>query len=264
MSIRPILMAALLASGVAHAAEAYKNYDTFTGTGPIDATRWTALERTREIRNGELVVVQREVGGTSSSTGVNGVSFGTLLSSPERVKQMRAKIRIDSYELSACAGNATPGAVVARMQATFFNTGIRQAGALTGDMLAQTGLRRRTSATGPSNELEIFANLLICSDPDCLAVQLVGSLVLGTTTLGTTHTMLMEWDPVAKLVRYSSNNGTSFQSIPYTQFDGDHPGRLFRAVGTRVEAQNCTASPRPSGRLQAAFDNVFVNLSAKP
>lgn len=264
MSIRPILMAALLASGVAHAAEAYKNYDTFTGTGPIDATRWSALERTREIRNGELVVVQREVGGTSSSTGVNAVSFGTLLSSPERVRQMRAKVRMDSYELTACAGNASPGAVIARMQATLFNTGIRQAGNLTGDMLAQTGLRRRTTAVGASNELEIFANLLICSDAECTASQLIGSLVLGTTTVGTTHTMLMEWDPVAKLVRYSSNNGVAFQSIPYTQFDGDHPGRLFRAVGTRVEAQNCTASPRPTGRVQAAFDNVFVNLSAKP
>ena len=52
--------------------------------------------------------------------------------------------------------------------------------------------------------------------------------------------------------------------MAYTVDDSYDPGSVFKLVGTDAEVANCTGAPRPYGYIDAKFDNVAVNASAKP
>lgn len=255
---------ALCQAGAALALEGYGNYDNFTGTGPLAAEKWRSFERVREVRNSELVLQQREWGGIDSDAGTTGVTYGSNFADPERVKQIKAQIRVDAWELTECTANPAVGNVRARVLGSFFNTGNRVAGSSVGDVLAQVGIRRDADSTAASTSLKTYGSVDLCTATDCSTSLSIGFVELGTTTVGTPLTMIVEWDKPNKRFRFSKDDGATFKVVTYAQYDGDQPGSLLRQASTRITTENCLTGPRTTGRIEAAFDNLSVNLNAKP
>jgi hypothetical protein len=256
--------AGLSAAGPAGALEGYGNYDSFTGTGPLAAEKWRSFERVREVRNGELVMQQREWGGIDGDSGTTGLSYSSNFADPERVKQLKAQIRVDAWELTDCAANPAVGSVRARLQGSFFNTGNRVAGSSLGDVFAQVGIRRDADSTAATTSLKTYGSVDLCTATDCSTTLSIGFVELGAATVGAPLTMIVEWDKPNKRFRFSKDDGATFKVVNYTVYDGDQPGSLLRAAGTRITTENCLSGPRTTGRIEAAFDNVSVNLNAKP
>lgn len=265
-STRAILGTALglCQAGAAFALEGYGTYDNFTGTGPLAAEKWRSFERVREVRSGELVLQQREWGGIDSDTGTTALTYGSNFADPERVKQVKAQIRVDAWELTDCAANPAVGNVRARVLGSFFNSGNRVAGSSLGDVLAQVGIRRDADSTAASTALKSYGSVDLCTASDCSTTLSIGFVELGAATVGTPLTMLVEWDKPNKRFRFSKDDGATFKVVTYTVYDGDQPGSLVRQASTRVTAENCLTGPRTTGRIEAAFDGMSVNLNAKP
>jgi hypothetical protein len=73
----------------------------------------------------------------------------------------------------------------------------------------------------------------------------------------------IEWDRVNNRFLFSRDQGVA-TAVPYTVNDSADPGNSFKSVGTRTDVANCASAPRAFGFIDARFDNVAVNSTAKP
>lgn len=264
---RSFLSLAVLAAGIAspgaQALESYSNYDRFTAA-PIDASRWTTFERTRQIKGQALNHVHRESGQPGSDTGGTSVNFSTNLANPSLITQLKGTIRVNAVEVTNCATNAGfNGSINARMIGSFFNTGTPVNGSQVGDMLAQVNLARAANSTDAPGVLQVQGSVLVCQNSDCSQVSIVGTFAgLGTATVGQDVALKLEWDKATKTFT-AVRDGSITSVVTYTQSDRAGPGNPFKNLSTRSSLANCTGT-RPVGNIDASFDSIAVNRSAAP
>lgn len=251
------------ACGPVSALESYVLYDNFTGS-ILDPARWVDAERTRSVLGNTLRMAQRDWGLTTSDAGSNWTALTETLSRGGPVTQLRAQVRVTAVDQTACPPNATNGRVLARVLGTFFNTGNRVAGSNVGDVLAQVYAARRTDSADAPGVLRVEAQLFLCTSSDChYATQIGPTLTLGTVNLGTATLLQIDWDRAGKQFLFSRDKATP-TALPYTVDDTAEPGGSFKSVGTQTNVVNCASGPRTNGFIDAKFDNVQVNASAKP
>lgn len=255
--------AAVLASSPTWALESFASYDKFNAA-PIDASKWANFERVRKIKSGTLNHIQRDWGNTQSDTGVLGVSFSSNLTDPSRVTQLRATVKVASIEATACAANPAASAAGARLVGTFFNTGRPTAGSMQGDVLAQVGVVRFSTSADAPGTMQVIGFVFVCQNSDCSQATTVGNFSnLGTASLGQNVTLQLEWDKAAKTFN-AVRDGNLSSSVSYTLSDSAAPGNNFKQVATRTDMAACLSGPRTTAAIDATFDNVAVNKSAKP
>ena len=259
------VLAAGLATSGAQALEPLANYDKFSTT-PIDTSRWSSFERTRQIKGKALNHVQRDWGLTTSDSGGQSNNFVDNLANPSAVTQIKAKITVHDVAVTNCAANTGyNSSVLARVIGSFFNTGNPSSGSQTGDMLALVTVTRAANTTDAPGVLQVGGSAVVCQNSDCSLVSSVGSFTgLGTTTLGTPVTVRLEWDKLAKTFTAVREGGAT-AVVTYTQSDVAAPGNAFKQVSTRTNLASCTgAGNRTTGYIDASFDDVAVNKSAAP
>jgi hypothetical protein len=248
----------------AAALEPYVVIDTFTDP-KINFSRWSESERVRAVVGGQLRLAQRDHGLTTRDTDRNGLSWSETVSRGGPVTQLRALVRVIGYEAAGCAANPQGTRVRARLLGTFFNTGNRSSGSNVGDVLAQIYLLRDSSSVAPSNELAVEASLFMCTSSDCnVGTSIGGPVSLGTANVGQGVVLQIEWDRANNRFVFGRDYGATTANIAYTVDDAADPGSVFKSVGTRVDAANCASAAPGMGFIDARFDTVNVNSTAKP
>lgn len=253
------------ASGPAAAAEPYVMYDKFQGTA-LDPARWLDSERSRTVGSNSLRMAQRDWGSTASDAGNSAFSWSESLSRGGPATQLRAMMRIDAIDMTACAANASPSWARGRIMGVFFNSGNRSAGSNIGDVFAQMQAVRYSNSADPVGVLQVQGQVYMCTASDCNSSTQIGTTAsLGTVNVGTWITLQIEWDRVNKQFVFVRDKGAQTASVSYAGFDDSaDPGSIFKSVGTRTNPANCASGPRPYAFVDARFDNVQVNVSAKP
>ncbi len=255
--------AAVLASCPTWALESFASYDKFNAA-PIDATKWASFERVRKIKSGTLNHIQRDWGSTQSDAGAQGVSFGTSMADPSRVTQLKATVKVASIEATGCSANPTATSARARLLGTFFNTGAPTSGSMQGDVLAQVWVGRYSNSVDAPGTLQVGGGVFVCQNSDCSTTTPVGTFSnLGTASLNQNVTLQLEWDTAAKTFT-AVRDGSISSSVSYTVSDNFAPGTSFKQVATRTDNAACLSGPRTTAAIDATFDNVSVNKSAKP
>ncbi|HSI51148.1 MAG TPA: hypothetical protein VLA61_23030 [Ideonella sp.] len=257
-----LAVAAGLACGHVAALESMATYDNF-GASPIDASKWSSYERTRRIKNGALQLAQRDWGLATSDAGTQANSYSEQLSNPAKVTQFKAVVTLNAIELTGCSANPGVGAVRARVAGSFFNTGNPTSGDYTGDVLAQVRVIRYSDSVDAAGLAHVEAVASVCRDSDCSSTTTIGGVQqLGTLAVGESATLAVEWDKATKTFNFWRDITVS--SVSYTLNDSIAPAVNQKYVGLRTEVPNCLSGARASGFVDASFDNVQINKSAKP
>jgi len=247
----------------ASAAESYVTYDDFS-SATLDPSRWSAVEYARKVEGNAMRLVQRDWGLASSDSGSQTRYWSENITRSGPITQMRATLRVNALEMTACAANGTATNVRARILGTFFNNGNRIAGNGVGDVLAQVALSRLSNSTDAPGVLHVDALLAMCTTPDCSSSTTLGASVpLGTVNVGTNIVVQMEWDRANKRFLFSRDKGTP-TAVAYTVDDSADPGVPFKYVGTRTTVASCASGPQAYAHIDVRADNVAVNASAKP
>jgi hypothetical protein len=258
-----LLSCALLAASPARAADDMKLYDNFN-VQDLDPVKWPGYqERVREVTGKKLRLKARDYASTANDIETTGTSHSQLLAKPNKLTAIRATIRVNAIEMEACATNPAISQVRARVLGQFFNTGIPTPGSSLNDVSAQLRVYRVSNSADPANTLRVAGLVVQCNDADCIDTTQIGTASLGTVTIGGDVTVEMEWDKAGSRFLFSRDGGTP-AAVNYAVLDGSPAGEPLALIGVRNFVLNCTASPRPSGMIDATFDNVYVNKAAVP
>lgn len=258
------LAALLLALPAAHAAESLVLFDDFS-VKTLDPARWGRDVQAKAVEGDALQLRWRGWGGSGSDSGtalMNGQSAGIARGLP--VTQMRAKLRVSALALTGCAANPAPTSVMAGLAGLFFNTGNRASGSSAGDVAAVLWATRDSTSADAPGLLRVQGRVYLCTDRYCDATTQLGATVdLGTVAAGTSVLLQLEWERANKRFLFSRDKGSALP-IAYTLDDSADPGRPEKALLAGATLANCASGPRTVGDIDARFDNVAVNASAKP
>jgi hypothetical protein len=252
------LIAGLFLSMTAPVAQAQLIvYDDFA-TARIDESRWTGrqittrtggtgslLEIQREVTNAQALVLQTRVVGGSGAEG-GGYSVDNALAF--RHSQALSEIMFDVVVRRAEAGSCSLGNATASARGVFplFNDGL-------GDVVAIVGVSRSANAgTAPAN-LDVVASLVHRTDTEETSL---GSMVLGSTTIGQRVRLRMRWDPANDRVRFR-RDAEALVSIDYSNPEAAEPTRPRKYLSATSSVSDCAAGSS-SAAVTAAFDDVRV------
>lgn len=260
-----LALAAWAAAGPA-SAEGYVLYDNFQATA-LNPARWQDTERSRMSTGSQLRLVQRDWGPTTSdATDEPGISWSETIARGGPVTQLRALMKVVAIDMTGCPNNATPTSVRGRVIGSFFNSGNRVSGSSVGDVIAQVWAVRRSNSADAPGVLRVEGWVGMCTSSDCAKTTQIGATVpLGTVNVGTNVTMQVDWDRPNKQFLFSRDKGVQTGFVSYAGIDDSaDPGSIFKNVSTYTRVANCASGPRAYGYIDARFDNVQVNTTAKP
>jgi hypothetical protein len=262
--IGALAFGAWVACGPASALENLVLYDNFQ-VAPLAPTKWSDGERSRTVVGNQLRLVQRDWGPTTSDAGAPGVSWTESVARGGPVTQLRATLKVVAIDATACASNATPTGVRGRVMGTFFNSGNRSPGSNVGDVIAQVYALRNSNSADAPGVLRVEGWLGMCTAADCSKSTQIGTTAkLGTVNVGTAVVLQVDWDRANDQFLFSRDKGAA-TAVSYAGIDDSaDAGNSFKSVGTRTNVAACASGPRAVGYIDARFDNVQVNTTAKP
>jgi hypothetical protein len=227
-------------------------YDTFADKF-INPHKWlatplrpwgTPLELVREIRNGQLRLAVRNVGGTDSNSGWQ--YSQTELNLPDaanKVTGMSAELTVSSANGIQCVANPDEVShAQVHVGGTFFNTG-------SGD-----------PADDKSGLIIIWVDT---PNPKVVNVgawsEDVGWFNIGQYKIGERLTATIQWDHANHRFIGSVTNqaGTKQVVVPYTTPDTTPPAVQSKGLYANVTSPNCLGT-RTFARVEAYFDNVII------
>jgi hypothetical protein len=256
----PVMLAAAMP---AQALEPFRIYDRFTDR-TLDSARWLDGEKIRAIRGGEMQLMQRTWGLSTSDSLLTPTNWHSNLQTPQNFTALKARVTVSALETTSCPSNPAIGDARARLIAGFFNAGTPTPGSQLNDVIAQVRLIRLSNSTDPAGLLRVQGVVSLCTTTDCNGATTIGNIVdLGTVMVGTPTTVQMQWDKGGKTFHFA-REGAGAGTVAYAESDANPPGVIFRQLSTRVNVPSCLSAPRVSAVVDALFDNVFVNQSAAP
>lgn len=251
-------------------AQSLSLYDAF-GSSLINPRRWFGeegrangglrTEARRAIVSGQARIENRTWGDTLSDTGTSSTSNRLVALRSPTITAMRGTITVRDHRLIACAANASPGAVRARLFGFYFNAGEFSLGNSFNDVFAGVQLQRFSNSTDPANIFRVVAFLGICNDESCFSTSSLGSQNLGTVALNTATTVEVRWE--------RTNNRFVFQrdanapvNLPYTVPDSEPASSPSKRIEVSNVVQRCTSTPRPVAFMAADFDDIMIATSS--
>jgi len=272
-----LALAAILVTAPASAVEPFVLYDDFRAP-LLDPDKWFGteepngiLEVFRGTASNRLVMENRAYGANDTNLGRVRNTLSTRFRGGAAVTAIKATVRVDSFEITACPTNSEPTLAFARLSGDFFNTGAGSPGSGPGsavdDVFASIGLERNTAVPLPPDVLEVRGFIRFCADATCLTGAL-SSIVLGTVRVKKDVTLLIQWDPANNQFIFQKDNEPQ-SSIAYVVADATPPARPVQALLVQHFVPNCDLTggsppPRPTASMRALFDDVLVNASAAP
>jgi hypothetical protein len=248
-------------------AESLVLYDNFN-SGEINPDKWVgyesnnnaAREVVRQIRNGRLNLSTCSYGSTGSNIG--GQAGGPYLrfNNPGLVKAIQAIVQVNKCEIAKCAGNDTVGKAKARLRGCFFNTNAAVPGSTIHDVCADITITRTTDSMEPSDVLHIVGNVWECLDANCNTSDVLGSKDLGVISLGQKANLLIKWDKENH--RFIFRRDQKSKVVPYTASDEIPPSADRKQLDIYYLVSNCVGMTLPKVKMEAFFDNVYVNETA--
>lgn len=263
MTLKPLLMATLLAAcfaGTAHAAK-LPVFDNFNDSNVgIDSTKWRDSESLRFIdTTGKLTLGRWTYGSNTTDIGGTVETFGTSATDNAPAKVLKVTVVANSLEPTPCAANTTPSAVQARTIGAFFSTraGGPVAGDATGDVLAQIGLRRASNSVDAPGVMRVSGGVPQCTNADCSTSTNLGGFDLGTAGIGDKVVLQITWDEANSKFLFSRDGGTPVEVSHAAVTKTGQPGRQYNNVTIRNTTANCTASRVRAG-MEASFDDFAI------
>lgn len=257
-------------------------YDDFNSEF-LDIGKWTSsesrgggvtlLETVRELHGNRLLLVARAFGNTVpiSSPPVPPVPiWGTRpgdVNSAFGVTQvfqgLKVSVKVNEAQATGCPDfNDTPTTARARLLGFFFNATnpLATPGNRIGDVLAQVRIQRSSNSTDKPQILEVWADVLRCTDLPCSMADYGGKdpVLLGKIKLGQWATVQIDWDGGRYFNLMLNKEPPVVYEIPSTW----HIYRVsspWNALGVSNRlAANCPANERAMGYIEAEFENLYV------
>lgn len=245
-----------------HAVENMVLYDAFS-TGTIDSGKWSQSEFVRSTDGtGTMRQTVRYWGITDGDSGSDSYSNTNSVTDPTRITQLRASVKVASIEATACPANAAASVARVRLIGSFFNTGNPRTGSFYGDVIAQIYLYRASDSGDGAGVLRVTGSAVVCTDTDCNTNSSLGSVDLGTATVGSWVSLQVEHDKANKRFVFGRDSGAVTKPLAYSVSDSVAPSRNFKGVGTRHTVARCASGSKPTAASDAYFTKVRVNKSA--
>jgi hypothetical protein len=264
--------------GLGQAVELLKPYDDFQ-LGPVNPDKWVGAEFGSAVREAARTIIldpldplgrnlrifARSYGENNSNAGTSLGAFDFAFRFPSTITAIRARMQVRSITSTGCPSNPAPTLAIVDTFGYFFNAGTPIPGSHVDDVFATVGVQRVSNSTDPPGVLRVIGIVVHCHNVDCSNSTFLGltGTSLGTVTTGQWVKLLMQWD--------QANHQFIFQRgalppvmVPYLVSDTAELGIQSKDLEVVQIVANCTGTPRPVGRVDALFDNVFVNESAQP
>ena len=274
-----IVLTVILTSVPAQAQGTLTLYDNFEAKS-LDPTKWFGaesfgtgaiiLESMRQIKTEPtfgykgLDILNRVYGDTTSDNGTSEGLTRLLFLDGTNVTTIQAKVQVERFRVTVCAGNPSPSEARARIGGLYFNTGPRTPGSATNDVFACIMVRRLSNSLAAPDVLDVVAYAFHCSNQSCSNGTFMGTGTLGTVVLGQRVKLRITWD--------QANHQFIFQKgkkpeviLPYnpTTFPDTLPPGASNGGNKRLDVDqtvaSCTSQPRPVAFMEAFFDDVYVN-----
>lgn len=259
----PLPLTALVLSLAAGGAIAAKLpvYDDFT-EAEFNSGKWIQAESVRELENGALTLARWSFGGTASDIGQTSEVLSLSATDTAPAKSLKVTVKAtDLDRIDGCATNPTPSSTRARLMGAFFSTraGGPVPGDMVGDVLASLQLRRLSNSADPAGTVRIQAMVMNCNVADCASANLLGTLDLGTATLGQKVTFQIDWDRANQGFVFKVDAGLP-SSLSYAGVwtRTGTPALPFNQVAVKNDVANCTAGRVKAG-MGASFDNFAIS-----
>ena len=258
----------ILASTPAQAKEPFVLYDDFNSEF-LDLAKWsgterrdsgiTILEYVRELHGGRLHMKGRAFGSMDPVQGTRAGDVNSVFGYMTQFKTLQVSVKVNDVEVTGCPGfNLTPTSSRARLLGFFF-----KAGPGTGridDVLAQIRIQRASDSLDRSGVVQVFGDIVVCSNSDCSSGQTIASEMLGKLMLGQWADIQINWDKRNKNFMFKLNRQPlvvlSYGSVP----DYDPPSSPYQAVGVSNRIANCPDQygGKKMGFIEAEFEDLFV------
>ena len=254
-SLRFLSAAALVATAGAAQAAKLPLVDDFTAP-EINAATWASPESVRYVDDkGRLNLGRWTFGGTASDTGTTVETFNLSATDNAPAKSLKVTIMAEDVDrVDGCAANPAISTAQARVIGSFFNVNASTptAGDMTGDVLAQAYLMRKSSDA--PGVVHVYAGVPQCTNADCSAASNLAFVDMGTVAVGTSTTLQIDWQKGNSKFVFT-RDGTSADA-PYTVVPTFTPGRPFINLSIRnvLAAKILRIEAAPSGSVDVLLD----------
>lgn len=260
-AIRCAIGALLVAAPLATlGAEGYVIWDNFDGATRVDPARWLDADERISVEGGTLRMVKRARGSQTGNSGVFHDLLALDLVPRTAITRMQAKVTVGALEVSGCAANPKPSRVMGGLAGQYFNAGAATPTSAYDDVGAFVGVGMASDAPGV---IQVVGGIYQCK-ADCEGAALdLGSVPLGTATVGEVLTLTLDWDQANHRFGFT-RSGTPTAWIAYVGSDSRPAFEPSRALNHDLNLANCLTGPRTEGLVDLKFDNIKVNASAVP
>lgn len=249
-------------------AEPMVLYDNFN-SGEINPLKWTgyesnsngAREVVRQVRSGRLNLFTCSYGDPGSNAGGRDGGPSLRFLNPGPLQAIRAAIQVNQCEVGGCDGNKTVGKAKARLRGCFFNTNAAIPGSMINDVCADITITRTTDYLEPPDVLHVVGNVWECLDASCLTSNVLATKDLGVISLGQQAVLTIKWDKINNYFLFKRDQQTSVKAH-YSVADDIPASANRKQLDVYYVVPNCMKSPPPKVKMEAIFDNVYVNENA--
>ena len=241
-------------------------YDDFK-SGVIDPLKWigqesgdVGRESARIITSQKLKLVERGYGNTDSNAGLPTVKTMLYLTNPQNIRGIKATVKLLDLEVIGCDNNTSPVQIFARLMGYFFNTGPQVPDSAANDVFALIGIRRFSDSIDPEDTARVEVRIKRCLDDACRLMDTWFTKDLGTIKKGQQAVLSVEWDRTHHRFIFQRD----LQKAVVFAYDRKaYPDTLVSTYGGKrmdayIEVPNCISPPRPTGYINALFDNVYI------
>lgn len=258
-----------MAAGLVQAENSWVLYDDFNGQF-MDIGAWTTyqridtgvtiLEYVRKLHGGRLYMEDRAFGYTQATGPYSGQRAGDISSvfgADKVFKGMKVSVKVKEVEVTGCGDNPIPSSSRARLLGFFFNTDESYNGRLN-DVVAQIRIQKGSNSTEGDRILEVWADVVKCTNSACTLGSGPPSILLGKVKLGQWATIEIDWDQDRSEFNFALNGNSSSISYLSQGWDPHPPSSPWNAVGLSNRLADCPVQERALGYIEAEFENLFV------
>jgi len=267
-----ILLSACLVAISAQAQNPWVLYDDFNSEF-MDIGKWNAFQRTdagvvileyvRELHGGRLCLMSRAFGNTGTPySGVRAADINANFSVGNSFKSLKASVKVNDVEVTGCDINPNASNSRARLLGFFFNAKkeVPTPGNRIDDVLAQIRIQRSSDSTDKPQILEVWADVVRCTNSDCSAANPDGNppVLLGNVKLGQWATIEIDWNGNLQFNFMLNKEPPIVYDILYGGWNVYQVGNPAGTLSVSHRIASCPSDERAVGLIDAEFDNLFV------
>jgi hypothetical protein len=236
------------------------------------------VEYVRELHGGRLHMMGRAFGNTSPNQSPNppysGVRAGDInanLITENVLKSLKVFVKVKDVAATGCPdSNTTPTSSRARLVGFFFNAGEispppeppSNPGRIN-DVLAQVRIQRSSDSIDKSQVLEVWADVVRCTDPQCNIGVAPTPVLLGNVKLGQWSTIEVGWNGDRQFNFKLNKEPTTVFDIP-PSWSVNPVSSPWATLGVSHRLASCPSDERAMGFVDAEFDNLFISEYPNP